>query len=110
MSSLVHSDLRRLILHQPVSWSSGYDFPLTIASSKCSGKVLGSIPRETILFVFSSSEEEFFFFGCVIEGGDELGWRRYSGPTANGGYAFFFGGKRKTLLDIVNVEWGRKVE
>ncbi|KAJ6139216.1 hypothetical protein N7471_005702 [Penicillium samsonianum] len=37
-----------------VSWSSGYDFPLTNAISMCSGKVLGSIPRETIfcLFVF----------------------------------------------------------
>ena len=34
-----------------VSWSSGYDFPLTNAISRCSGKVLGSIPRETILFL-----------------------------------------------------------
>jgi hypothetical protein len=39
-----------IVSHQSVSWSSGYDFPLTIASSKCSGKVLGSIPRETIFF------------------------------------------------------------
>ncbi|KAJ5512118.1 hypothetical protein N7463_001670 [Penicillium fimorum] len=31
-----------------VSWSSGYDFPLTSATSVCSGKVLGSISRETI--------------------------------------------------------------
>ncbi|KAJ5186713.1 hypothetical protein N7449_011477 [Penicillium cf. viridicatum] len=36
-----------------VSWSSGYDFPLTNATSVCSGKVLGSIPRETIFCIFA---------------------------------------------------------
>ncbi|KAJ5978015.1 hypothetical protein N7501_001357 [Penicillium viridicatum] len=34
-----------------VSWSSGYDFPLTNVISICSGKVLGSIPRETIFLI-----------------------------------------------------------
>ncbi|KAJ5479559.1 hypothetical protein N7530_005068 [Penicillium desertorum] len=38
--------------HRTVSWSSGYDFPLTNAISRCSGKVLGSIPRETIFLGF----------------------------------------------------------
>ncbi|KAJ9492407.1 hypothetical protein VN97_g804 [Penicillium thymicola] len=43
----------RPISHSTVSWSSGYDFPLTNAISVCSGKVLGSIPRETIFCIFA---------------------------------------------------------
>ncbi|KAJ5491988.1 hypothetical protein N7453_010085 [Penicillium expansum] len=41
-----------LLKHTTVSWSSGYDFPLTSVMSVCSGKVLGSIPRETIFCIF----------------------------------------------------------
>jgi hypothetical protein len=54
--------------HLAVSWSSGYDFPLTIALGKCSGKVLGSIPRETIFLVFFSPclFYLFYFLGFQI--------------------------------------------
>ena len=45
--------LFRPVSHPTVSWSSGYDFPLTSATSVCSGKVLGSIPRETIFCIFA---------------------------------------------------------
>jgi hypothetical protein len=54
--------MMRQTLHQTVSWSSGYDFPLTIALSKCSGKVLGSIPRETIFLIFFFSLLVSFIF------------------------------------------------
>ncbi|KUM64233.1 hypothetical protein ACN42_g2871 [Penicillium freii] len=54
-----------------VSWSSGYDFPLTNAIRKCSGKVLGSIPRETIFCIFPIKMlvEVLPFIGFCIEYG-----------------------------------------
>ena len=50
--SSVYEALKRLTLHQTVSWSSGYDFPLTIALQQVFRKGSGFDSQGNYFFVF----------------------------------------------------------